>query len=321
MLIYAQFFYLTCNSVGNITHQLVLYMPFIKLSIVFLNFNRLHETQLTCQHLQQLCATRPEFEIIAVDNGSSDGTAVFLQQQRAIKSLLLPDNTGIAGYEAGFEAAQGEYILVLDDDSCPQDLTGIDTALQRMDADPQIGITACHIENPDGTQQWSWHLPQQCTLMASPFFIGCGFLIRTHLFKQIGWYPADFFLYQNEIDVSFKVRQLGYNIVYDPACLIVHRGKPQHRPGWRRIFYPTRNTLWLIRRYYPQPMATYMLISRLLIGFARACHFGELRSFFQGAKAGLCQTITPTPLTPALQAEFTPFWKQNSIIHQLLKRT
>lgn len=296
-------------------------MPDIKLSIVFLNYNRLSETTLTLQQLHILCQTRPEIEIIAIDNGSTDGTADFLSRQSYIHAVLLNDNLGIAGYRAGLNLAQGKFVLVLDDDSCPIDLTGIDAALQRMSQDQQIAITACHIATPDGEQQWSWHLPQATTLMPSPFFIGCGFIIRRKLFKQIDWYADEFFLYQNEIDVSFKIRLLGYTIIYDPNCIIIHRGTPNQRPGWRRIFFPTRNTLWLIRRYYPQPMASYLLISRLLIGFFRACSFGELNTYFKAVKAGLFSPMSKTILPKELRVDFAPFWKQNSIIHQILKRT
>ena len=159
----------------------------IKLSIVFLNFNKLAETQFTSTHLQALCAQRTDIEIIAVDNGSEDGTAEYLQKQTEIISILLPDNGGIAGYNTGFNKARGEFILVLDDDSCPINLTGIDHALQTLEQQPEIGVIAAHIQSPDGTPQWSWHLPKSTTLTRSPFFIGCGFLIRRDLFTKIGW--------------------------------------------------------------------------------------------------------------------------------------
>ncbi len=296
-------------------------MPDIKLSIVYLNFNRLAESTLTTQQLQQLCQNRSDIEIIAIDNGSSDGTADFLEQQANINSVLLPDNSGIAGYSEGFRQTRGQYILVLDDDSCPNTLTGIDLAIQRMDNTPNIGITACHIETPDGEQQWSWHLPKTKALGTSPFFIGCGFIIRRDIFELIDWYPEIFFLYQNEIDVSFKVRQLGYTIIYDPNCVVTHRGTPNQRPNWRRIFFPTRNTLWLIRQYYTGMQAFYMIISRLLIGLVRACSFGQLPAYFKAALAGLGEPVKKSPLSPELRKIFTPFWKQNSIIHQFFKRT
>lgn len=293
----------------------------IKLSIVFLNYNKLAETQLTSEVLQDLCSTRDDIEIIAIDNGSEDGTAEYIQNQPGIISILLSDNGGIAGYSAGFKKARGEFLLVLDDDSCPKALEGIDQALQLLAQRPDIGIIAAHIQSPDGKPQWSWHLPKKKVFARSPFFIGCGFIIRRLLFEKINWYPEHFFLYQNEIDVCFQVRLLGYEIFYDPECIIVHRGTPGQRSGWRRIFFPTRNTLWLLRSYYPQPQVSYLIISRLIIGLIRATFFGEIKTYFKAVAEGLSYPVKKNILPPKLRPHFTPFWKQNSFIHQLLKRT
>lgn len=293
----------------------------IQLSIVFLNFNKLAETKITSTRLQELCAERDDIEIIAVDNDSGDGTAEYLQSQTGIISILLPDNGGIAGYSAGFNIAQGQYILVLDDDSCPPSLSGIDQAIQTLNQRDEIGLIAAHILTPEGKPQWSWHLPEGNTFSRSPFFIGCGFIIRRDLFAKIGWYPEDFFLYQNEIDVSFKVRLQGYDIFYDPQCIIIHRGKPSQRPGWRRVFFPTRNTLWLIRSYYPQPQASYLILSRLAIGLFSAIRFNELGTYIKAAREGLFQPVTKNILPTTLREPFIPFWKQNSLIHQLLRQS
>ena len=293
----------------------------IKLSIVFLNFNKRAETQLTSETLQGLCEHRDDIEIIAVDNGSSDGTAEYLHAQPDLISLLLPDNTGIAGYSAGFQCAKGEYLLVLDDDSSPSTLTHIDDVLEKFAQNTHIGIIAAHIMTPEGSSQWSWHLPKNTTFSPSPFFIGCGFIIRRSLFKKMGWYPNNFFLYQNEIEVSFQARILGYDIYYDPDFIITHRGKPSIRPGWRRIFFPTRNTLWLIRGYYPRIQASYMIFSRIIIGFIRAIHFGEVKSYLTAVYEGLTHPIKKNILQSTLRQQFSPFFKQNSLIHQLFKRT
>lgn len=293
----------------------------IKLSIVFLNFNKLAETKFTSLRLQKLCATRNDIEIIAVDNGSNDGTAEFLQQQTGLISIFRPDNSGIAGYNAGFNIARGEYLLILDDDSCPIDLIGIDKTLMTLDLRQDIGLIAANIQTPENKPQWSWHLPVSNEFSPSPFFIGCGFIIRRDLFAKIGWYPENFFLYQNEVDVSFQVRQQGYEIYYDPECIIIHRGKPNQRPGWRRVFFATRNTLWLLRRYYPQPQLSYLIFSRLIIGLIRAISFGEINTYFKAVKEGLSLPTKKNILSSDLRKSFIPFWKQNSLIHQLLRRT
>jgi GT2 family glycosyltransferase len=289
----------------------------IRLSIVFLNFNRLNETRTTCKQLLNLFGHRNDVEIIAVDNGSSDGTADYLQNQHYIKALLLTDNGGIAGYNRGFEHAQGEYILVLDDDSCPQDEQGINQAVDYLQMHPQTAIIACRIDTPDQQQQWSWHLPATDEQGISPFFVGCGFIIRRDVFASIDWYPGDFFLYQNEADVAFKVYQLGYDIFYLPQCRIIHRGYPSQRPGWRRVFYPTRNTIWMIRRYFPFNQAIYLITSRIIIGLIRAIQFGQLKTYFKALYQSFNKPITKTVLSTEVRQKTRVFWKQNSIIHQL----
>lgn len=293
----------------------------IRLSIVFLNFNRLEETRFTSERLLEMINGRSDIEIIAVDNNSADGTAEYLNDQSSIKSILLKENGGIAGYNKGFELARGEYILVLDDDSCPQDYQTLDRIVGVLDSDSAIGVVACHIETPDGTPQWDWHLPHEYKPGKSPFFIGCGFAIRRLLFEKINWYPEAFFIYQNEIDVSFKVRMEGYEIFYDPDCRVVHRGVPSERPGWRCVFYPTRNTIWLIKKYYPQPMATYMIVSRLVIGLGRALYLGQLATYFKAVKEAFAPSIEKQLLPKEIRHQFAPFWRQNSIFHQVLGLT
>lgn len=290
-----------------------------KLSIVFLNYNRLAETRYTVERLLEITNERSDIEIIAVDNNSEDGTAEYLRQQGRIRSILLPENEGIAGYNKAFEQAHGDYVLVLDDDSCPYDIHVLDRILQLLDNNTQAGIIACHIETPDGLPQWKWHLPKELRFDVSPFFIGCGFAIRRLLFEKIGWYPESFFIYQNEIDVSFKVRLEGYEIYYDPECRVVHRGIPSKRPGWRCIFYPTRNTIWLIKKYYPQPMAAYMIFSRLLIGLGRAMYLRNLSPYWEAVKEAFAKPIEKQILPREIRQSSSQFWRQNSILHQILR--
>ncbi len=109
--------------------------------------------------------------------------------------------------------------------------------------------------------------------------------------------------------------------MYDPDCIIIHRGIPNQRPGKRRIFFPTRNTLWILRRYYSQPQLSYLIFSRLVIGLIRAINFGELRSYLKAVREGLSTPITKTTLSADIQRDCMPFWKQNSLIHQILRRT
>jgi GT2 family glycosyltransferase len=292
-----------------------------KLTIVTLNYNRLNETRYTIERLLEMVSERADVEIIAVDNNSADGTADYLRNQEKVQAVLLDTNDGIAGYNEGLKRSVGQYILVLDDDSCPADTETLTRLIAVLDDNPHIGIVACHIETPTGEPQWKWHLPNDNRFGTSPFFIGCGFAIRRDLFEKIGWYPGEFFIYQNEIDVSFKVRQQGYEIFYVPECRVVHRGVPSERPGWRCIYYPTRNTIWLIKAYYPQPVASYMLLSRIMIGFGRAVYLRQLSAFWRAIRDAFAEPVSKNLLSLEIRSAAKPFLRQNSILHQLFKWT
>ena len=292
-----------------------------KLSVVFLNYNRLTETRYTLKQLSWLSKQRHDIEIIAIDNGSTDGTREFLQTQTHwVRVILLPNNSGIAGYNEGFRQAQGEYLLVLDDDSHPVDHITLDRIIVCLDTHPKIGIVACRIESVQGQPLSTWHLPPPDTAGLAMAFVGCGFAIRRSLFEQIGWYPQEFFLYQNEIEVAIRVMCQHYQIYYDPNCRIIHRQSPLGRTNWRRVYYPTRNTIWIIRRYFPFPIAAYLIASRLCFGLIRALQSFEFVWYYQALKEALSTPIEPHILPPSLRQQLTTFSKENSIFHQILKR-
>jgi GT2 family glycosyltransferase len=289
----------------------------IKLSIVFLNYNRIAETRYTLAYLHNLLQDRLDIEVIAVDNASTDGTPEFLRTQTHwIKVICLVSNTGIAGYNHGFEQARGQYIFVLDDDSHPVDIQTLDNLMNRLDAQPKIGVIACQIESPHGDIVHSWHIPDSRVPCAATAFIGCGFAIRRHLFAQVGWYPGEFFLYQNEIEVAIRVLRLNYQIFYDPDCRVIHRQSPVGRATWRAVFYPTRNTIWIIRRYFPYPDAIYLIASRLSFGLIRAVQARQLGWYAQAVKEAF---LTPMPrqvLPTSLLIQLSGFWQNNSVWHQ-----
>jgi GT2 family glycosyltransferase len=295
-------------------------MP-LKLSIVFLNYNRIQETRYTLAQLSHLLKDRHDVEVIAIDNGSTDGTGAFLQTQTDwVRVICLPTNTGITGYNKGFKQAKGDYLLVLDDDSHPVDETTLDRIIQCLDTRADIGIVACRIESLAGEPVYTWHLPKDDAPGPSMAFVGCGFAIRRTLFEQIGWYPGEFFLYQNEIEVAIQVICHQYKIYYDPNCRVIHRQSPQGRTRWRQVYYPTRNTIWVIRRYFPYPAAAYLIASRLLFGLIRAGQALEFRWYYRAVRDALKTPIEPQILAPAIQQQLTTFWKQNSLFHQIMER-
>jgi GT2 family glycosyltransferase len=290
----------------------------LKLSIVFLNYNRLEETRVTVNQLRSLARDRADIEVIAVDNGSTDGTPLFLKQHADwMRLLLLEGNTGIGGLNEGFRLARGDVIMVLDDDSHPGDAATLDHVVEILDAQPDIGVVACRIVAPNGESVRTWHLPEEDVPGPSMAFVGCGFAIRRELFERIGWFPEAFFLYQNEIETAIRVMKEGYQIHYEPACRVIHRESETGRPSWRRVYFPTRNSLWIIRRYFHLPQSLLMIASRLFFGLIRALQFSQLRWYLKAVRDGFGVKIHREPLTAAIYRRLNPFKENNSLYYHL----
>nr|WP_269719624.1 glycosyltransferase family 2 protein [Desulforapulum autotrophicum] len=289
-----------------------------RLSIVFLNFNRLEETRHTLERIWQFCENRDDIEIIGVDNASSDGTREYLRSwSDRIQVIELEENTGIVGLNKGFEQACGDYIFVLDDDSYPVDSACLDRLIDCLDTHKDIGLVACRIETPLEVPVRSWHLPLTDIPQESMAFVGCGFAVRRVLFKRVGWFPESFFLYQNEMEVAFQVAGSGWHIHYAPGCRVVHREAPKGRTGWRQVFFPTRNTIWLIRKYASPPFSVYFILSRMAIGLFRALQAGEFACLVKAVNQGLKANIVREKPSSDMDKRFKTFWLQNSLIHQL----
>lgn len=218
-------------------------------SIVVLSWNRKRELRETLERVRGL-PDRPR-ELIVVDNGSSDGSAEMVRQLfPEVRLLALPQNVGINGLNAGLEIAQGEVIVLLDDDShpVPGALTHLVVAFGR---DATLGIAACRIEGPPGwwEAKWPWESPVPGAEV--PTFIGCGVGLRHAALLRAGYFDAAFFLYQNELDLAARVVDVGYRVRYFPEIRFIHSVSPSNRSSRREEYYGLRNLLWVLWKYFP----------------------------------------------------------------------
>ena len=287
------------------------------ISIVFLNYNRLHETKQTVKKLLRCKDQLDNIEIIAVDNGSTDGTQAYLSEVGdSIKTILLDRNIGIEGYNKGFEISKGDIIIVLDDDSHVNADT-INHVRESFSKEKDLGIIAFKIVNAHGERFSTWHIPSQDVYQESFAFVGCGFAIRKDIFETIGFYPGEFFLYHNEISVAINVKLRGYRIIYNPLCVAVHRTSGQQRDPSRRIYYTLKNSLVLIWTYYPFYIAWYMIISRIIISSSLALIYLKGKEVVRA----ITDFLSSRPKRILLQKKdrllLKPFFYQNSIVHRI----
>ncbi len=209
----------------------------MKASFVILSYNRKIELITTISKIKKLIGESNDFEIIAVDNNSADGTPAEVQEKFPEVVLIARDvNNGIAGWNDGFAKAKGRYLIVLDDDSHLE--SGLNEAINFLNDNLQIGILALRItggafETTDATE---WIDKKD-----SGGFIGCGVVIRKEVYDKIGGFAEWLHVYTHEYEYSLRCLDAGYKIVYFDTAHVVHITSALNRTNKRLRIFSTRN--------------------------------------------------------------------------------
>jgi GT2 family glycosyltransferase/glycosyltransferase involved in cell wall biosynthesis len=217
---------------------------YIQTSIIIPVWNNLEYTRACLMSLYQHTATEVgKFEVIVVDNGSTDGTTDYLRQEEKkgrLRLLINPDNLGFAkACNQGAHVARGDYLVFLNNDTIVQ--PGWLTALTRqLEEKEDIGIVGGKLLYPNGSIQHAgvvfderkkvghiyrgFHRNHPAVNKIREFqaVTGACLIIRKPLFFAIGGFDEG---YQNgfeDLDLCLRIRKLGYKIVYTPKCEIYH---------------------------------------------------------------------------------------------------
>lgn len=200
---------------------------------------------------------RRSFEIIIVDNGSTDGTPELLKQ--AFPQVKLIQNEQNLGYTIAMNQAlrwaQGTYLVQLNPDT--EVYAGaFDLLADFLETHPEVGICGPKVLNPDGTLQRPCRRGESTPLAVIAHFSGLDrlfpnhpklaqywmsyrgedeihevagvsgscMMIRRAVVDQIGYLDERFFAYQEDADYCFRARQAGWKVMYVPTAKILHYG-------------------------------------------------------------------------------------------------
>ncbi len=210
-------------------------------SIIIPVFNKFDLTYNCVKSIVEHGAQIP-FEIIIVDDCSRDETmfAAFAFGP-GIRLVRNPENSGfIRSCNRGFEAARGEYVVFLNNDTEVK-ARWLDELYETMRRDPTIGVAGSKLLFPDGSLQESggiiWRLgdgwnfgrgqpaddPRFCYMRDADYVSGAALMIKADLFTELGKFDEHFLpMYYEDTDLCFRVRQHGHRVVVQPASEITH---------------------------------------------------------------------------------------------------
>ncbi len=212
-----------------------------------------------------------DFEVIVVDNGSTDGSREFLAREHPQTRVLAFDtNRGFApAVNAGIRAARGQVVVLLNNDT-EAEPHWLEELARALDADPHAGMVACklrlfdrrdHLHSAgdfvrvDGIpgNRGVWEEDRGQYDDARGVFGGCGAAVayRQTMLAEIGGFDEALGSYCEDVDLNWRARLAGYAVAYAPRAVVYHRVSATGG-GAPASFFVGRNTLWVLAKNYPR---------------------------------------------------------------------
>jgi GT2 family glycosyltransferase len=208
-----------------------------RVSIVIPTFNRRERLERVFRGLDAQSVDPECFEVVVVDDGSSDGTTDWLKQQKMRFSItaLRQDNAGPAhARNAGVAAATGELLLFIDDDVEPSEGL-VAEHVRSHGADKDLAIIGPLGSLPAYKQPWvAWEqakLEAQYAAMTNgeweptfrQFWTGNASVRREHVVAAGGFDPA--FLRAEDVELAYRLHQRGIKFRFNPEARVLHHAE------------------------------------------------------------------------------------------------
>ncbi len=257
----------------------------IDLSIVIVS----HNTRLLlkrCLDTMYSSLSRAPFtyEVIVVENNSTDGTLKMLKSYKSVKIILNPSNYGYGkANNQGIMSARGEVILLLNSDievlnnaigvlfafflAQPQN-SFVGGKLFNLDLTPQPSCgPAYSLKNifvalflkgdfrgntrysPDTTTEVDW-------------IMGSCMMFHKSITKEVGYFDENIFMYMDEIDLQYRAKKLGYRIIFYPEAKFIHVGSGSSKGRELPILNVFRGFIYFYKKHYN---IVHNLILRVLL--------------------------------------------------------
>jgi GT2 family glycosyltransferase len=237
-----------------------------------------------------------EPEIVLVDNGSSDGTVDFVRSRfPRVRIVALGENRGFAGgNNAGAQAARGEFLAFLNNDTIP-DSTWLRALRDGMDAPSRFLLMTSRIvymhdssvidSAGDGVFRAGGafkrhHGARSDAASASREVFGvCGAacLVSRQVFEELGGFDEDFFASHEDVDLSYRARLRGYRCRYVADAIVRHHGSATlGRGSVSAVFHGQRNLEWMYLKNTPASLLVRTLPGHLVYNAASAAYFARM---------------------------------------------
>ncbi|EDY80483.1 glycosyl transferase, group 2 family protein [Verrucomicrobiia bacterium DG1235] len=231
-----------------------------------------------------------EFEIIVVDDQSPDDSVEAIRNAFPKVRLFVNEKNGgpAVTRNKGIKEAKGDIIVGFDSDVTVPDRFCLKKVAATFAELPQASGLAFRLLQPDETSEdyarW-WH-PVPIEKWANQrfktdYFSGTGYAFRTATLREAGMYPEILYMHYEEVELAFRILDLGGDIIYCPNITVIHHEGQVSRRSEIKEFYKHRNQ-WLITiACYPFFRGIGYILPRTVFQFLTAIRNRHLGSYFR----------------------------------------
>lgn len=298
-------------------------------AIIIINWNSYDCTKDCLQSLEEMSYSN--YDIILVDNNSEDGSGEKLSSEYPkVIYLKLSENKGFTGgnnYGMNYSINRDyTYTILLNNDTFVEP-NFLEILVNYMNANIHVGAIQPKIYfNHDRALLWnggSWFNPwtgndyvegtnQKLTRTSEniknpDWLTGCAFMIRNDVIRKVGLLDESLFMYYEDVDYSYRIKNKGHTLVYHPESVIYHiagastHAKEKGKEGFLNPvihYYLFRNKIWFLKKYLkPWHWLTASLVNALylcgaLMYFLLRRRFVKFNMALRAIKDGLRKSMS-----------------------------
>ncbi|HVN48728.1 MAG TPA: glycosyltransferase, partial [Bacteroidota bacterium] len=291
--------------------------PSPQVSVVIVNYN-VRDFLLQAIASLQKALRGISSELVVADNASDDGSVEAVREHfPKVKIIANTQNLGFAkANNAALSQTRGTYLLLINPDTMVQEDT-IRAMLDFFDEHPDAGMAGCKILNPDGSFQLAcrrsfptpsvalarmlqfskifpkskmfgrYNLTYLSTEETYPVdaISGSFMMLRREVYEQVGGFDESFFMYGEDIDWCYRIRQAGWQIYYVHRTQIIHyKGESTRRSSVDEIRTFYRAMHLFVQKHFSSSL---LFLALLRFAIASVSILASLGSFVRSIKIAL----------------------------------
>ncbi len=253
-----------------------------KLTVVIVNYNVKYYVE-QCLHSLRKALAAIDAEVYVVDNHSHDGSVEYLQERFPdVNFIACMHNNGFAyANNVAIKQSQSQYVLLLNPDTFVAENT-IQAMLTFMDEHPLAGATGVQMLGADGQRAMEsrrglpspmvafykmsglcarfpqskrfgkyylsflpWDAPARIEVIS-----GACMMVRREALDKVGLLDEDYFMYGEDIDLSYRIINAGYENWYLPCQILHYKGESTHKSSFRYVHVFYQAMLIFFRKHY-----------------------------------------------------------------------